>query len=136
MTPMAMHDVYIDDFLSLVQVNAIRRRQFKHSLLGAIAAIFRALDRGDDMHCQDPISDNKLRKGDGTWANNKLVLGWILDYIANTITNTIDLPPHCSTRLQALLQSLPRSKSRTSTMTRHKIMGELRSMTLGFPGTT
>jgi hypothetical protein len=59
-----------------------------------------------------------------------LVLGWILDSVAKTIT----LPLHCVDRLQALLQSLPWSKSGVSTKTWHKVLGELRSVTLGLPG--
>jgi hypothetical protein len=85
-SPVATHDVYVDDFLSLMQGNYMQRHQVKRSLIDAIDDVFWTPDPDDDVHHQEPVSVKKLWKGDGTWFTNKLIIGWILDSIANTIT--------------------------------------------------
>jgi hypothetical protein len=60
----------------------------------------------------------------------KLVLGWALESAANTI----QLPPHQVERLQDILVSLPRTRTRVTVKNWHKVLGELRSMTIGLPG--
>jgi hypothetical protein len=95
--PVAAHDVYVDDFLSLVQGVKRRRLQVKRSLLHALDSVFRGLDTSDGPHRQEPASVKKLLKGDGTWTTVKLVLGWLID----TVRKTIQFPPHRLARLQA-----------------------------------
>jgi hypothetical protein len=128
--PVAAHDVYVNDFLSLVQGGKRRRLQVKRSLLHALDSIFRGLDASDGPHRQEPASVKKRLKGDCTWATAKLVLGWLI----NTVSKTIQLPPHHLARLQAILADLPRTLKRVATRKWQQVLGELRSMSLGIPG--
>ena len=72
----------------------------------------------------------KLLQGDCSWAIQKLILGWIVD----TVAKTLSLPPHKVERLQEILNSLPATKKRISIRKWHKVLGELRSMSLALPG--
>ena len=129
-TPAAYTDVYVDDFITVVQGNTSRRREIKRKFLHSLDRVFRPLEPGDSIHRHEPASEKKFCKGDGTWATRKLVLGWIID----TAESTITLPPHRIERLATLLASVPRSTKRIATQRWHKLMGELRSMVLAIPG--
>jgi hypothetical protein len=129
--PLASHDVYVDDFLSLVQGGKRCRLQVKRSLLHALDSVFRGLDASDSPHRQEPAYVKKFLKGDGMWATVKLVLGWLID----TVRKTIQLPPHRVERLQVILQDLPRTLKRVATSKWQQVLGELCSMSLDIPGT-
>jgi hypothetical protein len=88
--PVASHDVYVDNFISMAQGYSKRRRQVKRSLFEALDSVFRPLLSTDHPDRQEPTSVKKMQKGDGTWATHKLVLMWTLDSAAKTI----QLPPH------------------------------------------
>ena len=128
--PTAYWDIYVDDFVGLVQGNQPRRTKVKRALLSALDHVLRPLDPTDSPHRQEPASIKKCRKGDATWATTKVVLGWLLD----TLQLTVELPPHRITRLHEILASIKPTQRRIATKTWHKIMGELRSMTLAIPG--
>jgi hypothetical protein len=93
-------DVYVDDFIGMVQGGSAHRRHVKRTLLHALDTVFRKLEPGDDPHRQEPASLKKMRKGDATWATRKAILGWTID----TIAKTIELPPHRIQRLFELLR--------------------------------
>jgi len=87
-------------------------------LLHAIDSVFRPNNFYDDEFCCEPVvSLKKLRKGDCSWSTIKKVLGWIID----TVAMTMQLPPHRQERLGEILAW-------------HKILSELRSMSLALPG--
>jgi hypothetical protein len=69
-------------------------------------------------------------EGDGSWSTIKLVLGWILD----TESLTICLPPHCVERLWEILDKILPTQRQISIKKWHKVLGELRSMSLALPG--
>ena len=126
--PLAYVDVYVDDFIKLAQgwKNALRvRRHTFHS----IDKVFRPNDLADSACRKEPISVKKLLKGDDQWSTQKTVLGWNIDSQAMTIT----LPPHRQQRLLQLLRTVLKRK-RTSVTEWHKLLGELRSMSLAIPG--
>ena len=77
-----------------------------------------------------PTSLKKLEKGDCSWSTIKVILGWIID----TVTMTIQLPPHRIEKLSEILSSIPVTQKRTSVCKWHKVLGELRSMSLALPG--
>jgi hypothetical protein len=58
------------------------------------------------------------------------MLGWLLD----TEAMTLELPLHRRQRLQEILDSIPRSQHRTTAKKWHKVLGELRSMSIALPG--
>jgi hypothetical protein len=128
--PLQYTDVYMDDFIQSVQGGPTRRTHAHRVLFETIDHVFQPLSAASDKNRQEPISMKKLQKGDARWATRKTVLGWIVD----TVAKTIELPPRCLTRLEAILHDLPRSKSRISLKTWHQVLGELRSMSLAVPG--
>ena len=79
-------------------------------LFHCIDMVFRAPDEWDDKWKADPISLKKLLKGDGCWETTKVVLGWLVD----TVTRTIELPPHRVVRLHKMLASFPQSRRTSS----------------------
>jgi hypothetical protein len=82
----------------------------------------------------DPIRNHvpsikKLLKGDAYLDMLKIVLGWILD----TLKGMIELPPHRNQQLREIFEYL-RHRTQVGTNTWQKILGKLRSMAIGFPG--
>jgi hypothetical protein len=84
------HDVYVDDFISLIRGGPKRRRAVQRNLFHTLDKVFRPLEAGDNLHRQEPIFFKKLLKGDTHWATTKTILGWDV----NTESMTITLPPH------------------------------------------
>ena len=125
--PLAYVDVYVDDFLKLCQGwhNSLRvRRATYHN----IDKVFRANDE-DDIGRRPPISQSKLGKGDDFWSTQKVMLGWLID----TVACTISLPLHRQERLLTILGTITKRK-RASVQEWHKLLGELRSMSIAIPG--
>ena len=127
--PLAYTDVYVDDFIKLAQTweNCLRVR--RHTYHG-IDSVFRPNDQRDRAR-KNPISEKKLLKGDDFWSTQKVILGWMVD----TLTRTISLPSHREKRLLDLLRLMLRRR-RASTSEWHKLLGELRSMSLAVPGSS
>jgi len=92
--------------------------------------VFRPLDSQDSPTRQEPSSVKKLRQGDACWDTCKKILGWILD----TVAMTISLPPRRLQRLAEILAEINPSQRRVAEDKWHKILGELRSMSLALPG--
>jgi hypothetical protein len=128
--PVAMVDVFVDDFIGLCQGSENCRQTVRHVMFHSLDEIFRPLQPGDNPHRKEPASEKKLAQGDGAWETRKLVLGWIID----TVAMTIELPPHRRDRLQALLASIDPSQKRLSVRKWQQIIGELRSMAIAIPG--
>lgn len=122
-------DIFVDDFIGLAQGNHNRNR-VRNILMSAIDEVFRPLSPSDKPSRREPISIKKLLKGDCSWSTVKLVLGWII----NTVDQTITLPQHRVERLAEILASIPKSQKRISIRKWHKVLGELRSMSLALPG--
>lgn len=123
-------DVFVDDFPALVQGNELQQRHARRVLLHAVDEIFRPLESTDHPQRAEPVSIKKLRKGDCTWGTVKVILGWVID----SANKTIHLPQHRIDRLFEILDSIPPTQKRTSVKKWHKILGELRSMSLALPG--
>ena len=123
-------DVFVDDFIGLAQGGRKNRGHVRRVLLHAIDSIFRPLDKDDDPLRREPVSMKKLLQGDCTWSTIRNVLGWIVDSVAMTIS----LPQHRQERLAEILASIPTTQRRISTKKWHKVLGELRSMSIALPG--
>jgi hypothetical protein len=114
-------DVYVDDFIGMVQGEWHHRRHVKRALLHTLDRVFRPLDSGDSEHRQETASVKKMRKVDATWSTRKVILGWILD----SIQLTLELPCHRIERLFELLDFVVPSQRRVSTKKWQKLIGEL-----------
>jgi hypothetical protein len=73
--PAATYNVYVDDFISLIQGGAKRRLAVQRNLFHSLDKVFRPLETGNNLHRQEPISVKKLLKGDAHWATTKTILG-------------------------------------------------------------
>lgn len=122
-------DVYVDDFLGLSNGPPEERSRVRRALLEALDAVIRPLDEGDNSARKAPASIKKLAQGDGAWATQKILLGWLIDSIQGTIT----LPPHRQDRLLEILAAVS-GKRRVSLRRWRSLVGELRSMMIALPG--
>jgi hypothetical protein len=128
--PLAYVDLYMDDFLGLAQGHPKLRNKIRSTILHSIDMVFCPNDERDQHTLRrDPISHSKLHKGDARWTTRKVILGWILD----TVSETVELPEHRYDRLISLLSQLSRTR-RISLRAWQKALGELRSMVLALPG--
>ena len=127
--PVAFNDIYVDDFLLGFQGSSRQRRRHLRRLLHAIDLVFRPLEPTDRPTRKHVPSVKKLLKGDAYLSVTKVVLGWLI----NTAKGTIELPPHRQDRLTDIFKYLHRRRS-VPERKWHKILGELRSMVLGIPG--
>jgi hypothetical protein len=125
--PATYVDVFVDDFVGLAQKH---KQQVHCALLEAANDVFWPLSPSDPPTRQEPVSIKKLLEGDGSWSTIKLVLGWILD----TESLTICLPSHCVEHLWEILDKIPPTQHQISIKKWHKVLGELRSMSLALPG--
>ena len=99
-------DIFVDDFIALVQGCPTQLSRIRRSLFHNIDLVFRPVDGADDEHRRQPISIKKLKKGDCSWDYIKVILGWEI----NSKLNTINLPPHRVDRLLEILSLFPASK--------------------------
>ena len=127
--PVAIADVYVDDFLLTAQT---KRQQTKllRATLNAIDQVLRPLAATDPSHRKEPSSVKKLLQGDAYWDTRKIILGWQVD----TVAGTLGLPPHRIARLYELLDAVQPPRKRLPVAEWHKLLGELRSMAPGLPG--
>jgi hypothetical protein len=128
-TPLALWDVYVDDFLGLVQGGTRTRRRVKRALLHTLDTVLRPHDEADSCHRQEPASTKKMVKGDSAWSMVNVILGWVVD----TVANTISLPVHHLTRIREILASIGPTQRRVSLKKWQQILGELWSMSLAIP---
>ena len=127
--PLAHADVYVDDFLLTAQTKRLRSRLMRHALT-AIDQVLRPVDARDPAHRKEPTSVKKLLQGDAAWSTQKRMLGWDID----TVRGTLALPQHRIDRLLEILDRVQPPRKRLPTSEWHQILGELRSMSAGLPG--
>ena len=87
---LAYVDVFVDDFLELVQGPRHRRRHVCRTLFHSLDNVFRPLDQQDTNQRKEVLSLKKLEAVDCSWSTYQTMLGWIFDSNNMTIT----LPPH------------------------------------------
>ena len=127
--PVRFTDIYVDDFIQGLQGPPHVRLAYLRRLLHCIDAVFRPVDSLDSPLRKQVPSLKKMLAGDSHLSTRKVVLGWVLD----TVTQTLELPPHRIQRLQDIFESL-RGKTRVPVKLWHKVLGELRSVSIGIPG--
>jgi hypothetical protein len=128
--PVKGWDMYVDDFIDMVQGNAHHRQHVKRILFHSLDQVFRPLESTDNPNQQEPASIKKMLKGDASWATRKTILGWTVD----TVRMTVELPQHRIDQLFKLLNSIAPAQRRRSVNKWEKQLGELRSMVLAIPG--
>ena len=126
--PVGGNDVFVDDFIQLGQGGRRRMRALRSHLLHAIDEVL-SRPEADEPHRNEAVSLKKLLKGDGSWATRKLVLGWVVD----TLRQTLELPPHRKQTLADIFQRLASTK-RVSSRDWQRILGKLRFVGAAIPG--
>jgi len=129
-SPVTYVDVYVDDEIGLAQGPKTARSRVTRAIMHSIDKIMRPLDPTDSEARREPISVTKLEKGDGFMDTKKTILGWEFD----TVEMTIHLSARRRQRLHDILAELPRTRKRMPIKAWHKVLGELRSMSLALPG--
>jgi hypothetical protein len=124
--PLAKVDVFVDDFIGLVQGSPSKLSKIRCTLLHTLDQVLHPLDKFDGPHCKEPASTKKLKQGDPYRATWKLILGWIID----TVVMTLELPIHHQERLQTILSEVPMTQKRISVKKWQQILGEFRSMAI------
>lgn len=125
--PVGTTDVFVDDFIQLAQGGTKRMRRIRHCLLEAIDQVL--AQPGDEAHRNEAVSLKKLMKGDGSWTTRKIILGWIID----TLRQTIELPAHRKETLAAIFTDLA-GRNRISHKTYLSYLGKLRFVSMAIPG--
>jgi hypothetical protein len=125
--PVGTTDVFMDDYIQVGQGGAKRMRKLRRHLLEAVDQVL--AQPGTDSHRNEAISLKKLRTGDGSRTTRKVVLGWVLD----TIRQTMELPPHRKLLLANIFQDL-QGRKRISRKTWERYLGQLRFVSIAIPG--
>lgn len=126
--PLGETDVFVDDFIQLGQGGKLRLNTLRRHLLHAIDKIL-ATPESTDTRRNEAVSLKKLVQGDGSWKTRKLILGWIID----TIRETIELPAHRKDTLAEIFEELALAK-RVSAKRWSSILGKLRFVSMAIPG--
>lgn len=126
--PLAHTDVFMDDFIQLGQGGPKRMKAMRRHLLWAVDEVLATPDVSDTDR-NEAVSMKKLLKGDGAWETRKLILGWIVD----TVRQTIELPPHRKLALAEIFADLASAK-RVSQRKWQSYLGKLRFVSVAIPG--
>ena len=78
---------------------------------------------------QEAVSLKKLLKGDGSWGTRKVILGWVVD----TVRQTIELPAHRKAELAEIFEGLKGLK-RIGHKRWQRTLGKLRFVSTAIPG--
>ena len=125
--PLAYTDVYVDDFVQLGQGSPKKLQAIRNCFLHTLDRVLRQPEPGESRN--EAVSLKKLRKGDSSWHTRKVIVGWTLDFIRQTL----ELPPHRKEELVALFEGL-RNLKRVSEKRWRKALGKLRFIARGVPG--
>ena len=79
----SMIEVYVDDFMSIVI--PISKSQLQHTAAAVMTGIHDVFPANDEDDGDDPISEKKLKKGEGQYSTVKTLLGFDFDGINKTM---------------------------------------------------
>ena len=125
--PLANVDIFVDDFILAVQGSPHRRKVVRRILMNAIDEVLKSPD--DLPNASEAISDKKLSLGDGSLDPRKLILGWLID----ALKQTLELPLRRQKRILELLSEFI-SRKRCTLNSWQKLLGELRFVSPGVSG--
>jgi hypothetical protein len=122
--------VFVDDFCGVGQDHPMNPLDNQRKVsLHQIDKIFRPTDDQDKESRKEPISESKLDKQDAAWQDMKRCLGW--DYGAKSKLLAV-APHHREKARTTLAEAL--SQKRVSLTKWQSLIGQLRSLTDGLPG--
>jgi hypothetical protein len=127
--PLALWDVYVDDFLGSSRGGRRTRLRVERALLHSLDRVMRPLDSEDSPLRQESASVKKMGKGDATSTTLKPILGWII----NTLDKMISLPPHRLVRFRDIINYIGPNQRGVALNKWQQVLGKLRSMALAIP---
>ena len=113
-------DVYLDNFISVVQVGTKERHLMIWNLFNQIYKVFRP-NEATDTDRKEPISLKKLGQGGWAWSTQKTVLGWNLDTVAQLLHPLLNQ----KAKVHAALKAIPKTSHTTSLPKWRKLLGLL-----------
>jgi hypothetical protein len=116
--PVGTTDVFMDDYIQVGQGGPKGMRKLRRHLLEAVNQVL--AQPGTESHRNEAILLAKFCTGDDSWTTRKVVLGWVLD----TIRQTMELPPHRKLLLANIFHDLQGQK-RTCRKTWERYLGQL-----------
>ena len=121
-------EVYVDDFIALVQsTDPTQLRTVSRHLLHAIDNVFpNPSITGSKM---GPAISNKKLIEEGTWETRKEILGWLLDGIARTI----ELPPKKAEAILTTIKTMRRTNRPVRLNDFQKLHGKLQFCSIAMP---
>lgn len=126
--PVRHTDVFVDDFIQVGQGGKRHMNVLRDLLLHTIdGMIAQPLDA--EGKPKEPCSIKKVARGDGSFNSRKEILGWVVDFIRQTL----ELPTHRKLTLAAIFTELANVK-RISRKRFESILGKLRFVSLAIPG--
>ena len=125
--PVGSTDVFVDDFMLLGQGKVRRLGALRRHLMHSVDDMLSQPTPEDQRN--EAISLKKLLSGDGGWGTRKLILGWIID----SVRQTVELPPHRKQTLNDIFLELQGTR-RVSAKRWRSILGKLRFVSLAIPG--
>jgi hypothetical protein len=124
-------EVFVDDFIGTTNNIATEHlQQVSRAMLHGIHSIFPPPSITGHSG-EDPISEQKIHKGEGIWAFEKEVLGWIF----NGQKFTIRLPSKKCQEIITFIRKILKIK-RPSLNKYQKLAGKLQHASFGIPGGT
>jgi hypothetical protein len=124
-----LFEVFVDDFVGLTNNGAKEHlRKISRAMIHGIHSIFPPPEITKHTG-EDPISEKKIAKGEGVWAVEKEILGWIFD----GKNYTIRLPSQKIKDIIKLIRGMLKMK-RPSLNKYQKLAGKLQHASLGLPG--
>ena len=125
-----MLEVYVDDFLQMVQSNDEEvLRHCSRALLHAIHSVFPP-PAITGHNGAEPVSIKKLLQGEGLWEVRKELLGWVFD----GATRCIELATKKQEAILKELKNVLRMKRGVPFKRIEKLVGKLRHAAIGIPG--
>ena len=122
-------EVFVDDFIGMTNnTSHTHLTKISRAMIHGVHSVFPPPElSGHNGH--DPVSKPKLEKGEGLWAFEKEILGWIL----NGKNNTLQLPPKKCETIRKLINKIIKLK-RVSLNKFQKLSGKLQHASFGIPG--
>ena len=122
-------EVFVDDFIAATNNSTEDHlRHFSRAMLTGVHSIFPP-PHVSGHSGEDPVSQKKLRQGEGTWEVTKEILGWIVD----GAQFTIQLPPEKCHKIVRLIKKLTK-QNYTSLRRFQELAGKLQHASFGIPG--
>ena len=126
--PLAYTDVFMDDYIQLGQGGPDRMNAIRRHLLHAADKVL-AMPSASQEKRHEALSIKKMLQGDGSWTTRKLLLGWVVD----SLRQTLELSARRKLELAKIFASLCNAK-RVSRKRWERLLGKIRWLAVAIPG--